>query len=85
MGEIKISEMSDKIASALDGVEAGQTSDPIEGPGFAVSFFVCELSVTGTNVPTRDQIENRLIDQQLAKASKRHLRDLRRGAAISIR
>ena len=85
MGEIKVSEMSDQIVNALEGVEAGQTSTPIEGPGFAISFFVCEKSVTGANVPTRDQIEDRLIDQQLAQASKRHLRDLRRGATISIR
>ena len=85
MGELKASEMNDFIANALVGVEEGQISTPIEGPEVAVSFFVCEKSVTGANVPTRDQIEDRLIDRQLAQASKRHLRDLRRGATISVR
>lgn len=85
MGEIKETAMNDLIRNSLVGVEAGQASAPIEAPGAAVSFFVCDKAITGANVPTRDQVENRLIDQQLAQASKRHLRDLRRGAAISIR
>ena len=85
MGEIKESAMSDFIINALNGVEAGQISAPIEGPEIAVSFFVCEKTITGENIPTRDQVEDRLINQQIAQASKRHLRDLRRDASISIR
>ncbi len=85
MGELKQTEMNDLIINALEGVEAGQGSKPVEGPGVAVSFFVCSKSLTGENIPTRKQIEDRLIDQQVAQASKRHLRDLRRDAAISIR
>ena len=85
MGEIKESALSELIANTLVGVEAGQVSAPIEGPGVAVSFFVCEKTITGENIPTRDQVEDRLINQQIAQASKRHLRDLRRDAAISIR
>lgn len=85
MGELKATAMSELILNALEGVEEGETSTPIQGPGVAVSFLVCKKSLTGENVPTRDQVENRLIDQQLAQASKRHLRDLRRDAAISLR
>ncbi|MEP6342243.1 MAG: peptidylprolyl isomerase [Maricaulaceae bacterium] len=85
MGEIKATAMSPAIVKALEGVEEGQISTPIPGPDVAVSFFVCEKQITGENIPTRDQIEDRLTNQQLAQASKRHLRDLRRDAAISIR
>jgi peptidyl-prolyl cis-trans isomerase SurA len=85
MGELKETEMNELIANALNGVEVGQGSAVIEGPGTAVSFFVCEKSLTGENVPTRNQVEDRLIDQQIAQASKRHLRDLRRDAAITLR
>ena len=85
MGELKETAMNDLIRNSLVGVETGQASAPIEAPGAAVSFFVCDKAITGANVPTRDQVENRLLDQQLAQAAKRHLRDLRRGAAISIR
>ena len=85
MGEIKESSMSELIANTLIGVEVGQVSAPIEGPGAAVSFFVCEKTITGENIPTRDQVEDRLINQQIAQASKRHLRDLRRDASISLR
>ena len=85
MGELKETAMTEQIVNALNGVEKGQISPPIEGPGAAVSFFVCDKTVTGENIPTRNQIEDRLIDQQLAQASKRHLRDLRRDASISFR
>lgn len=85
MGELKETEMNELILGALSGLEAGQGSAPIEGPGAAVSFFICEKSLTGENIPTRTQIEDRLTSQQTAQASKRHLRDLRRDAAISIR
>jgi len=85
MGELKETEMNELIIGALNGVDVGQGSAPVEGPGVAVSFFICEKSLTGENIPTRNQIEDRLIDQQIAQASKRHLRDLRRDAAISIR
>ena len=41
--------------------------------------MVCERQTTGSDIPTRDQIEDRLLDQQLAQASKRALRDLEIG------
>jgi peptidyl-prolyl cis-trans isomerase SurA len=47
--------------------------------------MVCERTATGSDIPTRDAIEDRLFDQQLAQASKRHLRDIRRQATLVVR
>jgi peptidyl-prolyl cis-trans isomerase SurA len=47
--------------------------------------MVCSKEITGSDIPTREAIEDRLMDQQLAQASKRHLRDLRRQATIVVR
>ena len=85
MGELRASEMSEQILSILENVDVGSLSDPVDtGPGVA-SILVCSRDVTGSNVPTRNEVEDRLIDQQLAQASRRHLRDLRRQATIVVR
>jgi peptidyl-prolyl cis-trans isomerase SurA len=85
MGEIKSSDLNDNIVTALERTDVGGLSDPFERPDGATSIMVCDRQTTGADVPTRDQIEDRLLDQQLAQASKRALRDLRRQATLVVR
>ena len=85
MGEVKSGDVNEAILGALAATDVGSLSEPIETPGGAVAIMVCDRDVRGSNVPTRDEVENRLMDDQLASASKRHLRDLRRNATISVR
>ena len=85
MGEIKASDMQEEILSRVSPLEPGQLSEPIQTPQGVVALMVCEREVTGTSIPTRQEVEDRLIDQQIAQASKRHLRDLRRQASIVTR
>jgi len=85
MGEIKSSDLNEEILSVLSSTDVGSLGDPIDRPNGAVSIMVCSREASGSDIPTRDEIENRLIDQQLAQASKRHLRDLRRQATLVVR
>jgi len=85
MGELKTSDLAEDILSKLAETDVGSLSDPIETPQGVASILVCDRSTSGSNIPTRDEVEDRLMDQQLAQASKRHLRDLRRNATIVIR
>ena len=85
MGELKAGEIAEPILDRLALVDVGQLTETIETPSSVAAVLVCDRRVTGSNIPTRDQIEDRLIDQQLAQASKRHLRDLRRQASIIVR
>ena len=85
MGQIKASEMTDDIRDLISGLTEGQLSDPLVTPQGVVALMVCEAETTGSGIPTREQIEERLLDQQLAQASRKHLRDLRRKAAIVTR
>lgn len=85
MGELKSSDLNESIVTALEKTDVGSLSDPIERPTGATSIMVCKRETTGTDIPTRDQIEDRLLDQQLAQASKRALRDLRRQATLVVR
>ena len=85
MGELKASEMNELLLEKISTVEIGQLSSPVERPNGATSIMVCDRTTTGSEIPTRDEIENRLINTQLAQASRRHLRDLRRKATITVR
>ena len=85
MGELRASEMTPELAGILEATEVGDMSRGLERPDGAAGLVVCEREVTGTEIPTRDEVEDRLIDTQLAQASRRHLRDLRRKATISVR
>ncbi len=85
MGEVKSTDMTDEILNAIGETEVGALTDPIVTPRGPVAIMVCDRRISGSEIPTRDAIENRLMDQQLAQASKRHLRDLRRKATIVVR
>ena len=85
MGQVKASEMTDDIRETISGLTENELSDPIVTPQGVVALMVCGTETSGKDIPTREQIEERIIDQQLAQASKKHLRDLRRKAAIVTR
>lgn len=85
MGELKATDLGEAIMAQLTDVAVGEMSTPIERPTGAVGIVVCDRQATGSEIPTRDEIENRLMDTRLAQASRRHLRDLRRKATISVR
>ena len=85
MGEIKSSDLTDDILAILANTNVGEISEPLETPNGLVSLMVCERDVRGSNIPSRDQVEDRLLSQQEAQASRRHLRNLRRNATIVTR
>ena len=85
MGEVKATEMTEEILELLGKTDVGSVSEPMTTPNALISLIVCDRQVKGSNIPTRDQVENRLLSQQEAQASKRHLRDLRRKATIVTR
>ena len=85
MGELKASELTPELAEILGKTEVGGLSEAIPRPTGGAAIMVCERTSTGSEIPTRDEVEETLIDDQLAKASRKHLRDLRTKATISIR
>jgi len=85
MGEIKSSAVGGEILEILEETEVGGLSDPISAPNGVMALMVCDLKVQGAGIPTRDEVEDRIIDQQIAQSSRRYLRDIRRGATIESR
>ncbi|PHS77609.1 MAG: hypothetical protein COB56_02760 [Robiginitomaculum sp.] len=85
MGEIKAGDLTDEILEILTATDVGEVSTPIEAGNSLISMMVCKRTIRGSGIPSRDDIENRLLGQQEAQASRRHLRDLRRKATIVSR
>lgn len=85
MGEIKSGDLTEDILALLANTNEGAVSEPLETPASLIALMVCKREVRGSNIPNRDEVENRLLNQQEAQASRRHLRNLRRNATIVTR
>ena len=85
LGQTQESELSPAIRERITGVEVGRAS-PVLASGDQVStIVVCAREAGGGGVPDRQQIEDRLREQELAMLSERYLRNLRREATIITR
>ncbi len=85
MGEIKAGDLTKDILDILAATDVGKVSATMETGPSLIAVMVCEREIRGSNIPSREQVENRLLSQQEAQASRRHLRDLRRKATIVSR
>ena len=74
-----------QIRDALAGLEPVSTTRVLDTPAGLQVFVVCNRELTGPGVPTIDEVENQLINQQLSLLARRWLRDLRRDATVEIR
>lgn len=85
LGAVAVNALVPQIRDAVRGLEPGQATSVLEtGAGLQV-FVLCERELTGPGVPTSQEIERQLIDQQLGLLGRRWLRDLRREATVEIR
>lgn len=85
LGTIGANALIDTIREAvsrLDPVDATPLLDTAAG---VQSFVLCNRSLEGPGIPSVQQVENQLTNQQLSLLSRRWLRDLRREATIEIR
>ncbi len=85
IGSRRLTDLNEPFEQALRGVPEGQATAPVPSRiGFHV-LFVCTRQGDEVNLPSREDIENQLFDQQLSSIARRHLRDLRRDALIEVR
>lgn len=82
LGDVAQSDLSDAMAEAVDSLSAGQTTGVLRTGDTASLLVVCARAAEGEGLPTREEIENRLFDQELAMLSQRYLRNLRRESTI---
>ena len=63
----------------------GQASKMVDSAEKSSFIVVCTRESVGGLVPSRDEVEERLYDQELALLSQRYLMDLRRDSTIITR
>ncbi|MDX2236337.1 MAG: peptidylprolyl isomerase [Hyphomonadaceae bacterium] len=85
LGETTEDDLSDAVRTQIAGVSAGSASALASNGDQVTAMVVCTRDTTSEGVPTRDEIEDRLYEQELAMLSNRYLRNLRREATIITR
>jgi peptidyl-prolyl cis-trans isomerase SurA len=85
MGEIIEAELSDEVRRQITDVGVGAASPPQANGDSVSTFVVCGRQTVGAGVPSPEQIEDRLFEQELSMLAQRYLRNLRRDSTIITR
>ncbi len=74
-----------RIRQALANVPVGRATVPLRSDRGVEMLVICAHRPTQGEMPTREQIDDTLYEQQLSMMGRRHLRDLRRDAVVVYR
>lgn len=85
LGALSANALIPQIRQALTGLEPVSSTGVLDTAAGLQLFVLCGRELTGPGVPSRDEIEQQLIGQQLSLLARRWLRDLRRDATVDIR
>ncbi len=85
LGEAEIKDLAPAFRDAAQTLNIGQVSEPLRTDAGLHIIAVCNKRRAGADLMNHDEIENRLVGQQLAMIAKRYLRDLRNSATIETR
>ncbi|WOR16292.1 SurA N-terminal domain-containing protein [Hyphomonas sp. FCG-A18] len=80
--DLNVADLGPEGRSMVEATEVGQSTDIFATSGTLAVMFVCDRQENVPNMPTREQLEDRLFGQQLGMISERSLRNLRREATI---
>jgi peptidyl-prolyl cis-trans isomerase SurA len=82
---VSIGDLAAPLQPTLMGLEIDQISQPLRSPSGVMLLMVCEREAQTVDLPSRDQIRERLFREKLDLLARRYLRDLRRAAFLDIR
>ncbi|MGA0544374.1 peptidylprolyl isomerase [Brevundimonas sp. VNH65] len=82
LGESDIGDLAPQFQQIARTAEVGAISAPVRTPLGLHLVAVCGRRVGGPDVPTFQQVENRLQNQNLSMLARRYIRDLRADALI---
>jgi peptidyl-prolyl cis-trans isomerase SurA len=88
LGDTKLSDLSPEIQKALASTHPGDVAMPFVSEAGVEIIARCDKRVVTTTayvIPTRNQVEEQLFDQQISAFARRYLRDLKRDANIQVR
>lgn len=82
LGRVPEAALTEEVQNAIYSVPEGGASGIVDTAAGPAILYVCDRGQAGVQLPSRDQIEDRLYSQQLNMLSQRDLRDLKREATI---
>lgn len=82
---VRIGDLPEAVREAVAPLKTGQTSRSIERGGSMVMISICAREEATANLPSRDEVANRLLSERLDLRARRELRDLRRAAYVDVR
>ncbi len=88
LGNMHPSDLSPEIQKALAQTPPGSTTSPLVSDAGVEVIARCDKKVevqTAYVMPTREQVEELLFDQQISALAQRYMRDLKRGANVEVR
>jgi peptidyl-prolyl cis-trans isomerase SurA len=88
LGTMRLTELSAEIQNALSKTEPGDSTQPFESSAGIEIIVRCDKALPKASVaviPTRDEVEQALYEDQMGVIARRYLRDLRRDADVETR
>ena len=85
LGEADAKDLAPAFRDAALALSVGDVSEPIRSDQGLHLLAVCNKRSNTAQGLDHDQIENRLVGEQLEMINKRYIRDLRNSAAIEVR
>lgn len=82
LGEVEDSELSEPFKTRALALSRSEASPVFRSDTGVHVLVLCERVTTGDDIPTAEQLEERLYGQELSLIARRYLRDIRREAAI---
>lgn len=88
LGTMHLTDLSQQMQAALANTSPGETTQPFHsdaGVELIVRCDVAQPKITTFKMPTRDEVEQKLYEDQITVLARRYMRDLRRNADIETR
>jgi len=85
LGTVRLREMPEDLRPMLKETEVGHPTKPTRMQDGYRIFFVCDRTMPKVEMPTFNEVIDRLERQKLAMMARRYLRDLRRNAVVDYR
>jgi peptidyl-prolyl cis-trans isomerase SurA len=88
LGDTKLADLSPQIQKALANTHPGEAATPFASEAGIELIARCDKKapvMTAYVMPTRQQVEDQLFQNQISALARRYLRDLKRDANIQVR
>ena len=88
LGSMRVGDLSPEIQKTLMSTHSGEMAQPLMSAAGVEMIARCDKKIvvqTAYVLPTRQEVEGMLFDQQISAMARRYMRDLRRGVDVEVR